>query len=269
MYDLFDNINLHTHTYHCRHADGEVQDYCNKLTPATAQILGFADHAPYPDERYHWSRMFYDEMDSYCREIRQAEKEYPELKIFAGLEAEWCPDMGRDFYLNEYLGRFQLDYLIGSVHYSAFEPEIEHLFCYYDTNHVQIRRGFADNAIAAIESGVFLFLGHPDAYTYGIFDIDSDIEKEFADIIAAAKQYQMPLEINAKGFRSESGYPCRRFWEMVKDAGLPVVVSADAHAPEELYDEATEQSVELANDLALNICTGELVERLLKNRCRI
>ena len=56
---------------------------------------------------------------------------------------------------------------------------------------------------------------------------------------------------------------------MVKDADLPVVVSADAHAPKELYDEAMEQSVDLANDLGLRICTGELVERLLKNRCRI
>ena len=260
---FWETINLHTHTYHCRHATGTPSDYCACLTPITAQVIGFSDHAPFPDDRYHNSRMFWGDLESYLWEIGQAKKEFPQLRILSGLEVEWRPEMGRDFYLNEYLGRYHLDYLIGSAHFSAFEPERRHLFCYYDTSHAQIRRGFVDQTLDTIASGVFSCLAHTDAYLGNHPEKYPDIESGLREIVQAAREYDLPLELNANGKRTHRSYPYKPFWDMVREAKLRVVIASDAHHPGELYDEALAATVQLARDWELPICNGELADQLL------
>ena len=45
-------VNLHTHTYRCKHASGTVDDYCREAVKAGISILGFAEHTPFPDGEY-------------------------------------------------------------------------------------------------------------------------------------------------------------------------------------------------------------------------
>ena len=57
-------VNLHTHTAHCRHASGLPEDYCAAALEQNFEILGFSDHAPFPDERCHGSTMCVQELNT-------------------------------------------------------------------------------------------------------------------------------------------------------------------------------------------------------------
>ena len=51
------HVNLHCHTALCKHAEGTVRDYCRKAVEQGLKILGFAEHSPFPDNRYGNTRM--------------------------------------------------------------------------------------------------------------------------------------------------------------------------------------------------------------------
>ena len=53
--------NLHTHTYRCKHAEGDVNDYCREAAKAGLSIVGISDHVPFPDNRWLDVRMHYSE----------------------------------------------------------------------------------------------------------------------------------------------------------------------------------------------------------------
>ncbi|HOV64555.1 MAG TPA: PHP domain-containing protein, partial [Spirochaetia bacterium] len=65
-------INLHTHTYRCKHAVGDVPDYLTCAEAAGITTLGFSDHTPYPDGRWKDLRMDYSELDDYARVLSEA-----------------------------------------------------------------------------------------------------------------------------------------------------------------------------------------------------
>ena len=52
MEDNIMRTNFHTHTYRCKHAGGTEQDYVLAAINQEVSILGFSDHAPYPDDRF-------------------------------------------------------------------------------------------------------------------------------------------------------------------------------------------------------------------------
>ena len=43
--------NFHTHTYRCKHAAGDVADYCKAAVGFGMKTLGFSDHSALPDDR--------------------------------------------------------------------------------------------------------------------------------------------------------------------------------------------------------------------------
>ena len=44
--------NYHTHTQRCLHAKGAEEDYVRSALQAGMDILGFTDHAPFPDHDF-------------------------------------------------------------------------------------------------------------------------------------------------------------------------------------------------------------------------
>src|ERR687884_719080 len=85
-------------------------------------------------------------------------------------------------------------------------------------------------------SGRFEVLGHPDLIKiFGHFpqrDITPILE-ETADAVAESGTV---VDVNAAGLRKPIGevYPARDFLEMFYKRGVPIVLSSDAHAPDEV-----------------------------------
>ena len=72
-------VNYHSHTYRCKHANGEVVDFVKAAFEASLEIFGVSDHAAFPDDRWPDVRMTYEELDNYVDAVRAAQISVPQV----------------------------------------------------------------------------------------------------------------------------------------------------------------------------------------------
>jgi histidinol-phosphatase (PHP family) len=232
--------NYHTHTYRCKHAKGDVSDYCREAVAQGFTVLGMSDHTALPDNRWLGVRMDFRELPDYCRAIDQAREEFPELTVLKGMECEFA-DSYTSFYRDTLLDELQFDYLIGAAHF--FPLNGEWVGSYGGADTVAGLRAYADYFIESMESGLFAFMAHPDLFgnCYHTWDLNTVSAAE--DIFTAAADLKMPLEINGYGLRKplidtpegkRRMYPWLPFWELAADYDVTVIVNSDAHRPQDV-----------------------------------
>lgn len=268
-------VNLHTHTNRCRHASGTIQDYCREAQKAGIKILGFSDHGPFPDYEYHPERMYYSELPDYVREIEEAQAEFPDLILLKGLEMDYRPYLGKSFYEEEYFGRFGLDYLIGGQHYippSAANTAIH--VDYISPLPISFMKKFAEASVVTMETGLIDYFNHPDLMAMSCDRWTPDHRAAMKDILDAAIDLDIPLEINAYGFRKpyidtpdgrRPQYPWRPFWEMAAETKVKVVIGMDAHKPEDVHSNYAEVKA-FADELGFVPCNDEVAEKILARK---
>ncbi len=245
--------NYHTHTYRCKHAKGEVEDYVKKAIEEGITVLGISDHTPLPDNRWQEIRMSMDELDDYEKAIEESKKKYPEIKILKAMECEYAVEYDT-FYREELLGKRQFDYLIAGTH--AFLCDGEWVGVYGGITTKKRLKAYAEAVVQSMKADLFTFVAHPDLFgnAYEIWDEETIACSKY--ILEAAEDLQTPLEINGYGLRkdrikTEQGircmYPWLPFWELASAYNITVVVNSDAHFP---------------RDVAANIKEGlEIVEK--------
>ena len=255
-------VNLHTHSFYCRHGKGTIDEYVQQAKADGLKLLGFSEHCPLPDREYQkGNRMDYEEMPSYEADVRSFSED-PDLRVLLGAECDWLPGE-ESFYRDELLGRRGYDYLICSVHHMVERLSGKEKFLQYFTwMPVSYIIEYVDLYTAALESGMFLFGCHPDLLLAGHRKWDAEAKAASRDIIQCALDTDTPLEINDNGLRkkpvqAEDGmrqpYPVRGFWEMARDMGVTIVTNSDAHRPIDLsahrlksFDFAKELGIELS-----------------------
>ena len=98
-------------------------------------------------------------------------------------------------------------------------------------------------AVAAIDSGLFDFVAHPDVFGCCNLRWNADTAACARDICAAAAARGVPLELNSLGLRRgdidtpegrRARYPWLPFWEIAAAHGCHAVLSTDAHRPEDV-----------------------------------
>lgn len=251
--------NYHTHTYLCRHAGGNPSEYAESALAFGIRILGMSDHAPFPELRDRSVRMRMEELSIYLQECDEAISKYAgRLKILKGLEIEFFD--GQEKYYAELKGK--LDYLALGQHYVDFGEKMSDLRSAYGLSTEEGLRRYTETVIRGMESGLFRFLCHPDLMLFGYPCFDSVAEKYSREIIAASIRLDLPLEINANGIRRGSYrypegvryvYPRLEFWKLAKEMGARVIISADAHNPALLGDEAINEAYEFAARLGIEV----------------
>ena len=99
----------------------------------------------------------------------------------------------------------------------------------------------------AAASGMFDILAHPDLVKYwGAPERpwpEGDLRRFYEIAMEAIAASGIAVEVSTAGLRKPVGelYPARALLEMVVEAGNPIALSSDAHAPEDLgrdYDQA-------------------------------
>ena len=263
-------VNLHTHTNRCGHASGTPEDYCKAALDAGLRVLGISDHGPFPDNKFKGSRMAYEELPDYCRDICEARKRFPDLKVFSGLEIEYRAEFGIEYYRDYLLGELGLEYLIGSAHYAFMPDGTVHPFYASPWSTTEILMELVRQTIRTMEKLPILYMAHPDCMGHTAGRITPELKSGFRDIVAAAADLNIPLEINANGFRkgiveTEEGkrylYPLESFWEIVAENGkIRTVIGTDAHSVKVTADFAA--SAEFARKFGLKICNDEIAEEL-------
>ena len=232
--------NYHTHTYRCKHASGDVPDYCRTAVAQGLTVLGMSDHTALPDNRWPGVRMDFRELPDYCHAIDNARETFTELTILKGMECEFA-DSYASFYRDTLLGELQFDYLIGAAHF--FPLDGEWVGSYGGAGSVAGLRAYAGDFVESMESGLFAFMAHPDLFGNCYHTWDANTAAAAADIFTAAAALKVPLEINGYGLRkplidTPAGqrrmYPWRPFWELAADYDISVIVNSDAHRPQDV-----------------------------------
>ena len=220
--------NYHNHTYRCGHASGTEEDYIKKAIAEGITTIGFSDHTPYffPGNYLSYCRMEPHEIGGYfdtLLALKQKYRGYIDVKI--GFETEYYPRYF-DRLIEEYR-KYPVDYIIWAGHYIGHEGA-EDCFCGFDRTDDKARmRAYVDNAIAAMNTGRFSILAHPDMIHY-VGDLDF-YRQEATRLIREAKRLDIPLEINLNGIRDKRYYPCDDFWRIVGSVGASAVIGFDAH----------------------------------------
>lgn len=233
--------NFHTHTYRCQHASGDIDDYCKVAVDLGMTDLGFSDHTPLPNGEWPKVRMSMDQLSDYCSKIDQAKEKFPSLTIFKGLECEF--DLKWVGYFQDILlGKYQMQYLVGSVHW--FPHRGNWINAWKAPAKAEYLSSYSKYIIDIMDSGLFQFIAHPDLFAAFYPEEDQNSLACAKDIIVAATELDIPLEINGYGFQktevmtskgSRKMYPWMPFWKIARDFDLKVVANSDAHKPLHVY----------------------------------
>lgn len=225
--------NYHTHTHRCHHAYGCEWQYVERAIAGGLKILGFADHTPWPgDATRPGVRMKEHQLAEYIETIETLRRIYGdriELKI--GLEAEYFPDEFEG--LMELLKKSgKVEYLILGQHYHTDEKKTPVSKRFWDEETLE---RWVDNMIEAMHTGKYLYVCHPDVVHF--VGLPRIYKKHMKRLCKAAKECNLPLEINGQGLRAGSHYPNRRFWKLAGKMGCKAVIGMDAHRPSGICDE--------------------------------
>lgn len=238
----------HTHTPLCRHASGQPEEYVDAALAAGLTEYGISDHAPQIPEPFDDWRMSDSDWPDYLSWIARAQSHAGgRIPVRCGLECDWLP--GNESWIGELAGRMDWDYLIGAVHYlGSWDFDNPNLLSIWDSRDVEDvwARYWAEYARMA-ESGLFDILAHPDLVKKFGHRPDGDLARFYEPVVDVIAASGCAIELNTAGWHKPCGecYPSADFLELAALAGIPLVISSDAHSPAELARDFP-QAVDLA-----------------------
>jgi len=227
----------HTHTPLCHHASGTPEEYVDAAVAAGLGEFGISDHAPQSPEPYDDWRMAAADLPRYLDWIAQARAHADgRIPVRAGIECDWIP--GNHAWIEELAARYNWDYLIGSIHYLDgwdfdnpkwlghwAEVDLENLWARY-------WQAYAEMA----GTGLFDILAHADLVKKFGFVPADDPARHYEPAVEAILASGAAIEINTAGWYKpcDEAYPAPGFLQLAAMAGIPLVISSDAHAPDEV-----------------------------------
>lgn len=225
-----EKYNIHTHSFYCGHGSGTIAEYVRHGQKNGLRLIGFSEHCPFEDGFLYRSRMSFERMKDYERDVL-SQRDEASIPVLLGYECDYFPRY-RD-YFSSLKDSGRVDYLITGTHFiirkdgtrvSPFSDRLseEDVLCYLD------------QMAEAIQSGLFSFIAHPDLYMAGFSQWNETMQKVAKEIIALAMEYSLPLEINANGFLKPEvdgrpPYPYEPFWQLAGRMGARAILSTDAH----------------------------------------
>ncbi|MBR6084052.1 MAG: histidinol-phosphatase [Spirochaetales bacterium] len=269
-----DKVNLHTHSFYCKHGSGTIADYVEQARKEGLKLLGFSEHCPLPDREYQkGNRMDYEDLPFYENDIKEAQRKEAEraedtITILNGAECDWLPEE-QNFY-EELLQKRNYDYLSISVH-EMFDPATgkDGYLGYFKSMDVKTLTRYVKTYTDGLRSSIFTFGCHPDLFMAGYRRWDADVIAASKDIIQCAIDCDIPLEFNDLGLRKKpivaddgtvrAPYPVEDFWVLARDMGVKAITNSDAHYPKDVA--AHKRSTMLwAQEIGLHLSSWELRE---------
>ena len=245
-------MNLTNYHSHCSFCDGRApfEEFVKEAIRQGFYSYGVSSHAPLPFPT-QWT-MEWEQMEAYLDEFNNLRQKYAdEIELYVGLEIDYLNEES-----NPSVARFTelpLDYRIGSVHllYDA-AGEVVDIDCspavfkervdrHFNGDVLRVVRMYFDRLFRMVELGGFDILGHADKMHYnasyyhpGLLDEPwyEALMKDYFSLVASRGYL---VEINTKAYDSlGTFYPNSRYWELMKEYQIKVLVNSDAHYPERI-----------------------------------
>lgn len=245
-------MNLTNYHSHCSFCDGRApfEEFVKEAISQGFYSYGVSSHAPLPFPT-QWT-MEWEQMEAYLDEFNNLRQKYAdEIELYVGLEIDYLNEES-----NPSVARFTelpLDYRIGSVHllYDA-AGEVVDIDCspavfkervdrHFNGDVLRVIRMYFDRLFRMVELGGFDILGHADKMHYnascyhpGLLDEPwyEALMKDYFSLVASRGYL---VEINTKAYDSlGTFYPNSRYWELMKEYQIKILVNSDAHYPERI-----------------------------------
>ena len=228
------DYNYHSHTTRCSHATGTEESYIETAIAGGIRYMGFSDHMPhvFPDGHQSDYRVPFEQGHEYINCIRALREKYAgKIELSVGFEMEYYPD-----YFDAMLQNakdFGAEYLILGHHFLRQEYP-GGLGVTRMNDDPEDLEEFVSSVIAAMETGVFSYVAHPDSFNF----VGDEVlyRDQMRRICIRSRELNIPLEINFLGIRRGRHYPNERFWQIAGEEQSPVTFGYDAHATSEAYD---------------------------------
>ncbi len=246
--------NYHSHTHYCDGAE-HPEAYAQMAMKKNLFAYGYSSHAPVNFET-DWN-IKKSELQNYISDIQKIKTKYEgELEIYLGLEIDYIPGIsGRFKYAN---APAELDYFIGSIHFvdgfndntpwnidtskELFDKGLQRIF---SNNFRSAAERFYDITREMIINENPTILGHMDkikmfASRQNDFNENEPwYKRAVMNTLKAAQKQGTIVEINTRGYyryHQPDLYPSLWIIELMKEMNIPMVLSSDAHHPDEIIE---------------------------------
>ena len=225
---------FHSHTYRCGHAIKDIEDYVTEAIKQGFKKFGASDHVFLPGIICPWIRGDYSLLGEYMDEFKRCKTLYGnQIEMYLGFECEYS-DAYRKYYESLLRDR-DFDYLICGQHMGFDKNFVDYGYFNPNKEDEEGLLRYRDDIIKAIKSGLFLYIAHPDLFFAFCKKVTPIYEKVTKDIIEAAIEYNVPLEVNINGLLRPKSiyleYPCDFFWEKAAKTNVKIVYGGDYHNP--------------------------------------
>lgn len=226
------------HTPLCHHAEGWPGEYAEVAVERGLEEIGFSDHNPMAEPFDDW-RMAIGDLPRYLEEVESARAAFADrLTIRLGLECDFLE--GREGWIEDLAAKADWDYLIGSVHYINDEWAIDDPDPKWNDRwqgHIEeVWEIYWEKYRRCAASGLFDFLAHPDLVKKFGHRPDGDLRRYYQPTVEVIAEAGVAIEISTAGLRKDCAelYPADGFLDLAAQAGVPIVISSDAHRPNEV-----------------------------------
>ncbi|WP_408955025.1 histidinol-phosphatase HisJ family protein [Natroniella sp. ANB-PHB2] len=206
-----------------------LKEFMEQAVNKGLKEIGFADH-----NRYH--QQFDFEL------VQQVAAGYPELNVRVGIEMDYNP--GEDREIKDFLSQFELDYVIGSIHYIdnwMFDhPDYKAEYQNWDLD--ELYQTYFNYIKQAAQSDLFDFLGHLDLIKLFNFKPQGSILDIADPVLEVIAENDLAIEINTNGLNKPVGefYPSQEILERAYQLEIPVTLSSDAHTAQRVGENLTD-----------------------------
>ncbi len=241
--------NYHTHTRWCNHGQGEIEDFIKKAIELGFEEIAMTEHVPHKDNLDPF-RMLWEEFEAYNEELDEVIDKYKgKIKIIKGFEAEYYLESLDNYEM--FREKYGYELFVLGQHTSGRNRETDNFGPKGSRELMQYAREVRE----ALYSGIFAFIAHPDLALEGHNNNvwNDTAEKAMRMIFQACEDLDIPIEINGNGIRNGRRYPDKKAFELSKEYDIRYILNSDAHAPNELKDEAVIRGMEFAKELGITL----------------
>jgi histidinol-phosphatase (PHP family) len=229
---------------HSSYSDGRSapENYIAPAIEAGLSEIGFSEHLTLFKDPEDWN-MNPVNISPYINNIETLRDNTKDIKVKIGLEVDYFS--GKEKEIREFLAKFPLDYIIGSVHYLG-EKTVDVGPEFYEGKSIdKLFESYINSVCEAVASELFDIIGHCDLIRIYGYKPSFDQEPLYRKLAKTMKKHNVAFEVNTNGRNRPLAdfYPDRRFLHVFREENVPVCVNSDAHMPSRVgqyFDEAYE-----------------------------
>jgi histidinol-phosphatase (PHP family) len=240
--------NYHSHSKYCD-GKGELSEYLLVARSHKIVSMGFSSHAPLPFP-CAWC-MKAEDLGAYFEDVEHLRFQNHDLEIYKSLEIDFVPGVSSPF-----MYRDLLDYTIGSIHFvdqfaDGRRWEIDNTLAVFREGLENIFKGsIRDAVVRYLElTREMIFASAPDIVGHldkikmhnleGKFfdETETWYRHEIEKTLKLIRTGNLIVEVNTRGLykkKADSTYPSPWILEKIKDLGIPITLSSDAHHTSEI-----------------------------------